>query len=842
MASGTINGSCDNSRYILTCEWTSTANTSANTSSVTAKVYLNGNGYTTSSSYWSCVINGTTVTSNKSADIGGKTLLGTRTWTVNHNNDGTASVGISFSYSNGLSSSGTYTTKTGSGSATVRLDTIARGSSMSLNRSSATIGSDSVTVNITRNSSAYKHKVKLILGGTTYLLAENVDTSYTFTPSMSYCNKIPNSTSGTATIKVETLTGTNGSWIADTTKTITLNVPSSVVPSVGISVTANNQTSGVNVAGKTTFTVKPTNASGSYSSTIKSYSITGGHLNSTSSSGATTGTLTAGDYTFVVKVTDSRGRTAQASQKVTVHAYSSPTISARAFRCNSNGTESSSGTYIAVNFSWEITNLASNNSNTKQYFIQYKTSSASSYTTSVDWTNLSSYSGSMTKVLSQTFSTTSSYNIQLKVKDSFGTTTSTLNVSTISALLNIERNGVGVGKIHEKGALDVGGAIHGTDILKLTANGKSIQLGTGGSDVYVHNTSSGKYLQLKDSGAMSYTGDWSLTYGTALYGNISEGTANRRIAKIASHGGVDLGDTNANTAICSTNAPTWWNGSTSYTVYTSGSKPTPADIGASKALTTANGYQGFTLNDGTTSNWIRTTTSGIIPYQTANSSWNGANSSLGTSGWRFLNGYIKEIWCNGLKNDLGDLWLSSKPNDSNATIYIQTKWLCPSDTVYTYLGSSGHRWHSVWASNGAIQTSDERFKVKQGFTDIEECYEMIKDTDIYNYIMLNQNKEDLSKNRLGKLALSNSQEQVNVHMGIMAQDIQKYKCSKQILVEGEYERADGSTDTMLSVNPYGLTTAVMGALKVEIQKRELLEEKITKLESLVEQLMTQLVK
>jgi hypothetical protein len=793
MASGTINGSCDNSRYILTCEWTSTANTNANTSSVTAKVYLNGNGYTTSSSYWSCVINGTTVTSNKSANIGGKTLLGSRTWTVNHNNDGTASVGISFSYSNGLSSSGTYTTKTGSGSATVKLDTIARGSSMSLSRSSATIGSDSVTVNITRNSSAYKHKVKLILGGTTYLLAENVDTSYTFTPSMSYCNKITTSTSGTATVKVETLTGTNGSWIAETTKTLTLNVPSSVVPSVGISVTANNQTSGVNVAGKTTFTVKPTNASGSYGSTIKSYSITGGHLNGTSSSGATTGTLGAGDYTFVVKVTDSRGRTAQASQKVTVHAYSSPTISARAFRCDSKGTESSSGAYIAVNFSWEITNLASNNSNAKQYFIQYKTNSATSYTTSVDWTNLSSYSGSMTKVLSQTFSTTSSYNIQLKVKDSFGTTTSTLDVSTISALLNIEKSGVGVGKIHEKGVLDVGGQLHTTSeiysgnsvYIKTDPNGK-VRFGyhEETTDTFIANTTN-NWLRLKADKTMTYAG---------------------------------------------------------YKIYTSYEKPTPADIGASKALTTINGYQGFTLNDGTTSNWIRTTTSGIIPYQTADSSWDSANSALGTSAWRFANGYVKEVYCNGLKNDLGDLWLSSKPNDSNSAIYIQSKWLCPSSTVYSYLGSSGYRWHTVWASNGTIQTSDERFKVKQGFTDIEECYEMVKDTDIYNYVMLNQNKEDLTKNRLGKLALSNSQEQVNIHMGIMAQDIQKYKCSKQILVEGNYERADGSTDTMLSVNPYGLTTAVMGALKVEIQKRELLEEKITKLESLIEQSMTQLVK
>ena len=793
MASGTINGSCDNSRYILTCEWSSTTNTSANTSSVTAKVYLNGNGYTTSSSYWSCVINGTTVTSNKSADIGGKTLLGSRTWTVNHNNDGTASVGISFSYSNGLSSSGTYTTKTGSGSATVKLDTIARGSSMSLNRSSATIGSDSVTVNITRNSSAYKHKVKLILGDTTYLLAENVDTSYTFTPSMSYCNKITTSTSGTATVKVETLTGTNGSWIAETTKTLTLKVPSSVVPSTSISVTANSQSNGLNIANQTTFTVKPSNASGSYGSTIKSYSITGGGLNSTSSSGATTGKLSAGDYTFTVKVTDSRGRTASASSKVTVHAYSSPTISARAFRCDSSGNESSSGTSIAVKFSWEITNLANNNSNAKQYFIQYKSNDASSYTTSVDWTNLSSYSSSMTKVLSQTFSTTTSYSIQLKVKDSFGTTTSTLNVSTISALLNIEKNGVGIGKIHENGKLDVGGQLHTTHsiyagnsvFIKADPNGNArFGYSTSDTDVFIANTDN-NWLRLKADKTMTYAG---------------------------------------------------------YKVYTSYQKPTPEDIGASKALTTANGYQGFTLNDGTTSNWIRTTTKGILPYQSADSSWSSANSSLGTSVWRFASGYIKEVHCNGLKNDLGDLWLSSKANDSNATIYIQTKWLCPSDTVYTYLGSSGHRWHSVWASNGSIQTSDERFKVKQGFTDIEECYEMIKDTDIYNYIMLNQNKEDLSKNRLGKLALTNSQEQVNVHMGIMAQDIQKYKCSKQILVEGEYERADGSTDTMLSVNPYGLTTAVMGALKVEIQKRELLEEKITKLESLVEQLMTQLVK
>ena len=794
MASGTISGSCDNRRYILTCEWTSTPNTSANTSSITAKVYLNGNGYTTSSSYWSCIINGTTVTSNKNASIGGKTLLGTRTWTVNHNDDGTASVGISFSYSNGLSSSGTYTTKTGSGSATVRLDTIARGSSISLSRSSATIGSDSITVNITRNSSAYKHKVKLILGDTTYLLAENVDTSYTFTPSMSYCNKITTATSGTATVKVETLTGTNGSWIADTTKTLTLNVPSNVVPSVGISVVANNQTNGVSVAGKTTFTVKPVNADGSYGSTITSYSITGGNLNSVSPNGAITNTLNAGDYTFVVKVIDSRGRTAEASKVETVHAYSSPTISARAFRCNKDGTESSSGVYIAVNFSWEITNLANNNSNAKQYFIQYKTSSASSYTTSVDWTDLSSYSGSMTKVLSQTFLTTSSYSIQLKVKDSFGTTTSTLSVSTISALLNIEKSGVGVGKIHENGALDVGGAIYGTDIFKLTAKGKSIQLGAGSEDVYIHNASSDKYLQLKDTGVLSYTGDWSLNYGTALYGNISGNTENRRIARISSSGWVDLGDTITDTAICSAGAPTWWDGSNGYKIYTEGNKPTPAAIGAlgNSGSQTMNVAQGkFTITG------------------------NGGYGHLDVAGGFHTRGDSNDIWFER----------SVKP----------ATW---SNSVLD-LGASGQRWRNIWASNGTIQTSDKRHKAIVDNIDNQDCFNMVKNTDIFSYVMLDKNKEEMDEFERIEAILMNSGSDENIKMGIMAQDILDYDCSKYILTYSEYtDEKTEETKNYYGVDAYALSSAIMGALKYEIQKRELLEEKIVKLELLVEQLMT----
>ena len=468
MLSGTITGSCDNNKYTLTAEWSATQNTTANTSTITVNVYLTPpSGWNTNSSMWSCVINGTTVTSNKNANITSKTLLGSRTFTVNHNSDGTASTTISFSYSNGLSGAGTYTTHTGSGSGTITLNTISRGSSFTLNRSSVTLGSDSLTLSITRNNPTYKHKVKVIIGSSNYLVAENIDTSFTFTPSINYCNNITNSTSATATIKVETL-NSSGSWLAETTKTVTFNVPSSIVPTTGIGLTAYNQTNGVNVADQTTFMIKPSNATGSYGSTIKNYSITAGSYSSSAAS-LTTGTFKSGTYTFSVKVTDTRGRTATATRSVTIYGYYAPTVSASAYRCSSDGTKSNNGACVAVKFSWDISNLGNTNKNAKQYSVQYKLKSSTSYTTSIEYTTLSAYAGSMTVVLPNTFSTTSSYDIKVLIKDSYSTTTSSvLRISTINALFNIEQDGIGIGKIHEQGALDISGDVYIDGLLAWT--------------------------------------------------------------------------------------------------------------------------------------------------------------------------------------------------------------------------------------------------------------------------------------------------------------------------------------------------------------------------------------
>ena len=502
--SGTIQGTCDNTNYTLTAEWSATQSIVNNTSTITVKVYLKApSGWSTDSSYWNAWINGTQVTTNKDVVVGStKVLLGQKTYTVSHNNDGSLSTTISFSYSNGLTSAGTYTTKSGSGSKSVTLDTIPRVSSFSLNTTSGTLGSTSFSITISRADSSFTHTVHYTFGNVSYDVATKTSsTSVSFTPEINDCAQIPNSTSGTGSIVVTTYSGST--QIGSTSKNITLNVPSSVVPSVGVSVTVNNALSGHDVAGKTTYTVKANNPLGSYGSTIKSYQITGGGLNSTSSS-ATTKTLSAGTYTFTVKVTDSRGRTASAtSSTYTMHAYSVPSCSMSSFRADSNGNASSEGTYARAYLTWTIKDIASAQVNAHQYAIQYKKTTDSNWSTLVSWTNTSpAYSGkNVAYDLGGNWNAGVEYQVKFLIKDSYNTVEAISTVPTIDSMLDIELDGVCIGGLHQGIAkLEVNGDI------SASGNGKRMTVGTGSSDCYVHNTNTSHYLQFKDDGTLNYTG------------------------------------------------------------------------------------------------------------------------------------------------------------------------------------------------------------------------------------------------------------------------------------------------------------------------------------------------
>ena len=398
-----------------------------------------------------------------------------------------------------------------------------------MNTSTATLGSTSVTLTISKGSGVSKHKVKVGWAGSWYLLTSDATTSYTFTPSINYCNNIPNSQTGTATIKLESL-NSSGSWVGETSKSMTFKVPSSAAPTVGISVTANNTSNGAYIANQTTFSCSATNASAKYGATIKSYQWSNGGLSSTSST-ATTGRLGAGDYTLTVTVTDSRGMTGSASKKVTLIGISAPTLSGSIYRCDSNGNKIANGTYARASIKY---NIDSSGSNAKQYAVYWRTKGASNWTTKTNWTNLSNYSSSAFAInLGSGWDNTKSYDIKISIKDSYTETSITQTISTVSALLNLEKDGVGIGKIRERGVLDVGGDIYGTGALTLDG---SLRVGAG------------KYI-----------------YGTnSSGGNVTLAFVNQ------SNNAPEFGTSTLHTTIKSGDNPTWYSGTDakSYSIWT----------------------------------------------------------------------------------------------------------------------------------------------------------------------------------------------------------------------------------------------------------------------------------
>ena len=156
-----------------------------------------------------------------------------------------------------------------------------------------------------------------------------------------------------------------------------------------------------------------------------------------------------------------------------------------------------------------------------------------------------------------------------------------------------------------------------------------------------------------------------------------------------------------------------------------------------------------------------------------------------------------------------------------------------------YLGSSGFRWKVVYAANGSVQTSDNRYKMKMGQLNTGDCYEMVKNTDLYKYCMLPKSKDNMSADEMKKTAKKASNDDSAIQTGIMAQDILKYDCSRYILTHETWIDEETNTEKeMYNINPYAFSTAIMGALKEEINKREALEKRVEILEEKLNQLIS----
>ena len=497
-------------------EWSSTSSIESNTSVVTARIYVRRtNGYTTGKLWngyvniggnnhtYSQIYTGTSTTVRQDW-----VLVQTFSDTISHNADGTKTINISGQVT-GPSGTG-LEGKSSWGDSNVTLDTIPRASQPTLSSSSVTMG-NSVTITTNRVSSSFTHTISYSFGNASGTIASNVADTTSWTPPITLANQIPNSTSGTCTI---TCTTYNGETLIGTkTVNLTLNVPSSVVPSVSIGTLTEADTTmqglnwGVFVQNKSKLNI-PITAAGIYGSSISSIVTTINGVNFTGSNVTTSTLVTAGNNTISTTAIDSRGRTATTTKTYNVVAYSNPTITtAQAQRCLSDGTISDEGTYLKYSFVGSISSVSNHNAHT--FRIGHKLTSASTYTyTNIDTSN---YSINKTdQVLNLNLSTSNSYDIVFEAIDSFMTNAINRTIDTGFDLLNFNPSGksMAIGKVSEAGAneelleigmnTDIDGNININGSLEV--NGTPTMLAGAGGDLYIGANNNNLILRPKGVG------------------------------------------------------------------------------------------------------------------------------------------------------------------------------------------------------------------------------------------------------------------------------------------------------------------------------------------------------
>ena len=408
---------------------------------------------------YSVTINGVTVASGTTT-IGGsgdKTIV-SGTTTVYHNADGTKT-GVTFSFAMTISITWSGVgTGNASGSGSMNLTTIPRASTIP-SISGGALGSP-VTVNISRASGSFTHTVIYKrTNGVEVTVGTGQATSCTFTPSLSDADFLPNSTSGTATIIVHTYNGST--HIGTSSKTFTVTVPSTVVPTVSIVKSGVDLYQSQYVQGKSRVEVT-LNANGAYKSTIQTRStlVRAGSVNISLSSANnfTSGVLNySGTITIETTVKDSRGRSASASTTISVVAYKVPSVTGfSAYRSNADGNANAQGAFIRISGTGSIASI--NSTNGRNTVIRYRERGASSWINAAS--NTTSYTPSLNAVVAADVN--KSYEAQIVVADYFTSSTQLIDIGTAFVLMDFHSSGnsMAIGKVAEnKALLEIGGNI-----------------------------------------------------------------------------------------------------------------------------------------------------------------------------------------------------------------------------------------------------------------------------------------------------------------------------------------------------------------------------------------------
>lgn len=366
MAKGTIYGSTGNQYIDAKIEWTSTPNNSANTSSVTAKLYYkrNNTGFTTrGTGNFSITIDGDKQSISEYLTIteGAWVLAMTATKTVSHGNDGSKTITIS---ATGSIPETTLTSTSCSGRAT--LDTIPRASAIT-SAGNVTLG-NACSVKWTPASASFRYKIEFTLGEwsyTTGAIHPNTTSAYTYKGyplPLAVANQLPNAKTGTMTATLYTYSdsGATTQVGSSASKTFTVTVPNNTntKPSVTMTLSPSHSLGsafdGVYVKGKSK--VEATlSGEGKYSAKVSSYRMYAMGKTYTASPYQSGYLTTAGSVTIEGRAYDSRGYYGSVTKEITVIPYSKPSLLPASgekaiicARCDADGNLSESGTRLKI--------------------------------------------------------------------------------------------------------------------------------------------------------------------------------------------------------------------------------------------------------------------------------------------------------------------------------------------------------------------------------------------------------------------------------------------------------------------------------------------------------------
>lgn len=345
-SSGSFNTSGYSGRY-LTFAWNVASQDVANNRTV-INWSLKGAGGSTAtwimSGNFKVLINGQQVYfSSSRIQLYNGTTVASGSFTINHNNDGTASFGA-------YAEAGIYYVAVNcSGSGSWSLPTIPRASQPSINTypnnsPNFNIG-DKITIHMNRAASVFTHTVKFNYGSTSVTVATGVTNNCTFDTSTianALYALIPNANTYSNTISVTTYNGSTNIGTKTcpyNAKVVNANPTFSAAyldsNSTTAGVTGNNQ---IIVRNKSTLRVNVTSAAAQKSATLKTAKcvILGQSVSANISGSSATlniGTInTSQNTTAAVTVTDSRGNSTTKNLNITVADWQAPTAIITAHR------------------------------------------------------------------------------------------------------------------------------------------------------------------------------------------------------------------------------------------------------------------------------------------------------------------------------------------------------------------------------------------------------------------------------------------------------------------------------------------------------------------------------